>query len=491
MQYNQHPQGEQVSELMDVIIDCSFNEQDAVPWIPHHSASFSVTPNRRLAPQTRPRHSTLPGPPLPPHPHLPTSNGHPIHRPIPASLTPGRRPPVGVGSQHPSFSYNTAGAMLASPPHTSFYGDYFFTGTPHPMPRPPVPQKPLGMTAPPTFLPRPPIPPKPSPIAPVSSPRNPLYPQSIPGLIAGPSSQPMQAAEESPTDDKDIALALAISESEARQREEAISAQEEADLMKALEESRISDSNYNRYAYDTLFDERQDGPSSSAQPSTSVSSSPGKTFLSPGATTFQISRHPLEGESFLHMITPTNSEHYFDRDDSVPQPSILERQESFQSTTDDSRLDRDHSAPTPPLYTSVVSTVKPNSETALSSLPTEFPPASDLMRPSPAHPAPSYPMPSPQLNVNTPELPPQPRRPSVAHSESSQSILASPPLSFGSPSVMDQLDSVDEDLLEEEEGNRGIDLNTRSGPVLTANQYVEPEMLMGICKYSLSPAFLP
>jgi hypothetical protein len=56
---------------------------------------------------------------------------------------------------------------------------------------------------------------------------------------------------------------------------------------------------------------------------------------------------------------------------------------------------------------------------------------------------------------------------------------------------MDQLDSVDEDLLEEEGGNGGIDPNTRPGPVLTANQYVEPEMLMGICKYSLSPAFLP
>jgi hypothetical protein len=324
----------------------------------------------------------------------------------------------------------------------------------------------------------------------------------------------MQAVEESPTDDKDIALALAISESEARQREEAISAQEEADLMKALEESRISDINYNRYVYDTLFDERQDfsdGPSSSAQPPPSISSSPGKTFLSPGATRYQISRHPQEGESFLHMITPTTSEHYFDRDDSVPQPSILERQESSQSTTDDSRLNRDHSTPTPPLYTSVVSTVKPNNDTAMSSLPIEFPRASDLTRPSPALPASSYPMSSPKLNVNAPELPPQPRRPSAAHSDSSggrssssdslslfsstakssQSTPASPPLSFTSPSVMDQLDSVDEDLLEEEGGNGGIDPNTRPGPVLTANQYVEPEMLMGICKYSLSPAFLP
>lgn len=406
--------------------------------------------------------------------------------------------------------------MFASPPHTSFYGDHFFTGTLHPpMPPPPVPQKPLGMTAPPAPLPLPPVPPKPSLIAPVSSPRNPLYPQSIPCPVAGPSSQPMQAVEESPTDDKDIALALAISESEARQREEAISAQEEADLMKALEESRISDINYNRYVYDTLFDERQDfsdGPSSSAQPPPSVSSSPGKTSLGPGATRHQISRRPVEGESFLHMITPTTSEHYyFDRDESVPQPSILERQESSQSMIDDSRLNRDHSSPTPPLYTSVVSTVKSNNDTAMSSSPMEFPRASDLTRPSPAHPASSCPMSSPKLNVNAPELPPQPRRPSAAHSDSSggrssssdslplfsstakssQSTLASPPLSFTSPSVMDRLDSVDEDLLEEEGGDGGIDPNTRSGPVLTANEYVEPEMLMGICKYSLSPAFLP
>ncbi|OAX44511.1 hypothetical protein K503DRAFT_303704 [Rhizopogon vinicolor AM-OR11-026] len=242
MQYNQ--QGEGVNGC-----DCGVNERDAAHWpgTPHHSASFSATPNRG-PPPTRPRYSTLPGPHLPPQPPLPTYNGHSRHMPIPASLTPGRRPPpVGVGSPHPSFSYNTSGTLVASPPYTSFYGDYFFTRPHPPLSPPPLPQKQPGMSAPPPPppLPRPPVPPRPSLTTTVSSSRNPLYPQSIPGPVSGPSSQTMQAAEQSPTDDKDIALALALSASEAHQRDEDISAQEEADLMRALEESRISDISYN------------------------------------------------------------------------------------------------------------------------------------------------------------------------------------------------------------------------------------------------------
>jgi len=51
---------------------------------------------------------------------------------------------------------------------------------------------------------------------------------------------------------------------------------------------------------------------------------------------------------------------------------------------------------------------------------------------------------------------------------------------------MDQLDSVDEDLQEEEDGDEGTD--PRSGPALTANQYVEPEMLMGVSMGFSRPA---
>ncbi|KAJ8590880.1 hypothetical protein M405DRAFT_140760 [Rhizopogon salebrosus TDB-379] len=219
-----------------------YNQQ--APWTPHHSASLSVVSPNRQAPRPRPRHTTLPGPPLLPQRPPPAFNDHSRHIPIPASLTPGRRPPAAGGGTRQSFSYNTSGALFVSPQHTSFYGDYFFS-RPHPIsPPPPVPQKPPEMTAPPLPLPRPPVPPRPPLINPVPLPRHPLYPTSIPGPIAGPSSQPMQTSEEPPTDDKDIALALALSESEARQREENIIAQEEADLMKALEESRLSDSGY-------------------------------------------------------------------------------------------------------------------------------------------------------------------------------------------------------------------------------------------------------
>jgi hypothetical protein len=328
----------------------------------------------------------------------------------------------------------------------------------------------------------------------------------------------MQTSEEPPTDDKDIALALALSESEARQREENIIAQEEADLMKALEESRLSDSGYNRYVYDSLFDERQDfqeGPSSSSQPSASVSSSPGKTFLNPGTiSAHSMSRQHSEDESFLHMITPTTSEYSSDMEDFVHRQSI-ERQDSSQSAVDDSRSNRDYSTPTPPPYADVVSTVKLDDDTkscgtpsSMCSTPVEFPRASDHVRPSPApNPAHPYLMSSPQ--PITPELPPQPRRPSLVHSESSsssgrssmsensllsfiskssQSALMSSRVSVGSSY---QLDSVDEGMQEDEDDDEGTDPNARPGPALTANQYVEPEMLMGICKYSFSSASPP
>ncbi|KAG1892302.1 hypothetical protein F4604DRAFT_1565739 [Suillus subluteus] len=117
-------------------------------------------------------------------------------------------------------------------------------------------------------------------------------------------------------------------------------------------------------------------------------------------------------------------------------------------------------------------------------------------------------MSSSQQNLSVAELPPPkqplPRRPSVANSETSslsrrsssseqipslftpatsvQTGSTSPPVSFSLPSHADTLDSVDEDIQEEEEeeGDEGTDSASRPAPILTANQYVEPDMLMGV-----------
>ncbi|KAG1752640.1 uncharacterized protein EDB91DRAFT_527752 [Suillus paluster] len=240
-----------------------YNQQ--TPWMPHHTASFSVSSNNGRAPPPRPRHSTLPGSNL--APQLPISTSSFPSRPVPTSLTPGRRPsPIDFGvrqqqQQPPSaILYNSPTSVFASPQHTSLYGDYFYPRPHHSLPPPPVPQKPLGIAAPSlSAIPRPPVPPKPLLVYPATPPRNPLYPQSIPGPVPGPSSQPTPS-EESPIDDNDIALALALSESEARRQEEAILAQEEADLVKALEESRTFASNYSSYVSNNFIDRRQDFP---------------------------------------------------------------------------------------------------------------------------------------------------------------------------------------------------------------------------------------
>jgi hypothetical protein len=329
------------------------------------------------------------------------------------------------------------------------------------------------------------------------------------------------SSEESPTDDKDIALALALSESEARQREDDILAQEEADLMRALEESRTFASSYSKYVSESVFDEHEDslgGPSTSSQPF--IPSSLENVLLSP-----QKHEQFSEGESFLHMITPATSESFFDEDKSVHQSS-KESQESTQFVADSSISSRENLPPTPPLYNNAVSTIlKPNElsmnagggtagTSTTSSPPVEFrrSSSSDHIRPLPGpNPVSSHPISSPRqsLSVTEPPLPPPPplkqlplRRPSVAKSESStssgrsssseqisslfspatsvQTAPTSPPLSLSFPSHADILDSVDEDIQEEEEGDEGTDSGARSVPILTANQYVEPDMLMGV-----------
>lgn len=385
-------------------------------------------------------------------------------------------------------------------------------------PPPPVPQKPMGITAPlvPT-IPRPPLPPKPPLVTTPSSQRNPLYPQSIPGPVAGPSSRPM-LSEESPTDDKDIALALALSESEARQREDDILAQEEADLMKALEESRAFADNYSRNVSDNISDGRREsssGASTSSQ--SSMPSSSQNVLLSP-----QKHKRFPEGESFLFMITPTTSESCYDEEKSVHE-SGTESQESTQFITDTSISFRENSTPTLPSYNNAVPTVLKSNDlsmnvggdtagtSTMSSPSIEFRQlsSSDYIRPLPGpNPVSSHPMSSSQQNLSVAEPPlskqPLLRRPSVANSESSslsgrsssseqipspftpatamliQTTSTSPSLSSTLPSHTDVLDSVDEDIQEEEENTEGTDSAVRSVPILTANQYVEPDMLMGV-----------
>ncbi|KAG1840088.1 hypothetical protein DFJ58DRAFT_811214 [Suillus subalutaceus] len=494
-----------------------YNQQS--PWIPHHSASLSLTPtsNGRVPPP-RTRHTTMSGLPFQPQPPSPNSSIPPRHN-IPASLTPGLRPlsgDAGFQQQQTALLYNSSTSFLASPPHTSYYGNYFYPRQHPSSTSPPVPQKPKGITAPLVHtIPRPPIPPKPPMVTTASSQRNPLYPQSIPGPVAGPSSRPMPG-EESPTDDKDIALALALSESEARQREDDILAQEEADLMKALEESRIFADNYSRYVSDSVFDGHQDssgGPSSSSQPFTP--SSMENVLLSPQ----KYNRFP-EGKSFLHIITPTTSESSYDEEISIHQ-SGKESRESVQFVTDASISSRENLTPTPLTYNNAVSTIlKPNDlsmnagggtagTSTISSPPAEFcrSNSSDHIRPLPGlNPVSSHPMSSSQQNLSVAEPPPPkqplPRRPSVANSETSslsrrsssseqipslftpatsvQTGSTSPPISFSLPSHTDILDSVDEDIQEEEEGDEGTDSASRPAPILTANQYVEPDMLMGV-----------
>ncbi|KAG1752639.1 uncharacterized protein EDB91DRAFT_1044329 [Suillus paluster] len=145
----------------------------------------------------------------------------------------------------------------------------------------------------------------------------------------------------------------------------------------------------------------------------------------------------------------------------------------------------------------------------MSSPSVELPPASDHIRPSPrSNPVSLYPISSPQQSaaeLPPPPLPPKPsysRRPSAANSESSflsghssssehvpslsspatssQTAPTSPPLSFRSSSHTDTLDSVNED----KEGDEAA----RPAQILTANQYVEPDMLMGVSMGFSRPA---
>ncbi|KIJ70106.1 hypothetical protein HYDPIDRAFT_104777 [Hydnomerulius pinastri MD-312] len=465
----------------------------------------------------------MPGPPR----RLPDTMPQPS---IPASLTPGRPQtrPIWNNSATPppSSLYGPVGLPYSSPHRSSLYGDYLFSTAAPPVSPPPLPQKPpTFINTLPTAPAIPPIPPKPQALAISSVQRNPLYPTSIPGFVvgpvAGPSSQPIDNVEpiaDSPVDDKDIALAMALSASEARQREEALIAQEEEDFARALEESRLISTPY-------PIDEGPSLPQSYFATHRSLSADRVSTSAIKG------SAHPPEGESWLHLITPTASQ-YSSQDSELPSPhsphpsvdrteSINEPNEPAGSTSDDVRdlqFIRDTGSPTPPLYAGVVSNLlnkhpstsstihSPNLPSSSSSIQSfNLPSSSSIISatyPSSEDNDPSSPHPSSIAQSSASDhvpLPPFASRPSWASSNISEGsgstgrssngellspvsggksppgAPASPNLSFVSSASLDPLD---EEIEDEDDNAPGQ--AARPLVPLSANQYVEPEMLIGV-----------
>lgn len=396
-----------------------------------------------------------------------------------------------------------------SPQRSSLYGDYFFTQPKAPLPPPPpLPQKPQALLKPLTN-PLPPIPPKPPALAIVPASRIPLYPASIPLPMASPSSQPPEpiASETVPSpDEKEIKLALTLSASEARKHEQELIYQEEEELARALEESRLlSDSVY-----------------SLDEPSPSSSTSPRPPSVDRASiSAMKASARPPEGESWLHMITPTasTSSQYSSLNEDVSSSSVNQN-ESDDNTSEFSRgtandvqnlhVSRDTVSPTPPLYANIVSnlvrsplpapslshsTVTPSSSSATSGtfLQSDYTPSSDRV-PTP----PSLSQTRSSSSEQSP-MPPFPQRPSWSSVSSENSASAgrslgselvpvspgykssthpppSPDPSLGSSASLDPLDEVAEEETDREPGP-----STRPVVSLSANHYVEREMLMGIC----------
>ncbi|KAH7887613.1 hypothetical protein F5I97DRAFT_859728 [Phlebopus sp. FC_14] len=429
---------------------------------------------------------------------------------IPASLTPGRqrpRPSWDRSNLHSTGVAPYVSPYISSPNHTSLYGDYFFS--PPPLPPPPVPHKRLVVGSP-----LQPLPPKPTAVNVASPPRNPLYPQSIPVPVAGPSSQPIEPEprQASPVDDKDIALAMALSASEARRHEEELLAQEEEELLRALEESRMLSSVYSV----------EEGPSAPLA-STSFRSLPVNPVLGTRSAA-----HPPEGESWLQLTTPTASqdsrydEASFSRapeeDNELAGPADeeffrLTNSESLRPTTVDTREFQsvpDTGPPTPPLYAGVVNNLikKPNSTPPTShssvpsnptlSPPTGSPPQStQSLGPDGAQYSASLSQTSlGETHAPSPIPSSSPRQNRSLSGTSDGSVLTgramnsevvssvstnmSPPATPGSPNLSfassTSLDPLDEGV-EEEERVQGP---SRPTVPLSANQYVEPEMLMGV-----------
>ena len=412
---------------------------------------------------------------------------------IPASLTPGRQ------RTQLAWDISVLNSGLHSPsapstsPHfpgrMSLYGDFYFSQPPPPLPPPPPP--PLPQRPPALVNPRPPIPPKPSALIAPSPHRNPLYPQSIPvSMVPGPSTMfPGDSMSRSPSEDKEIALAFSAA---------VVSHEEE--LAQALEEARLMTHSFDDNA--AISQLSQPSPSTSAK------------LTAPPS--------PADGVSWLHLSTPTTPQlgpasmigeppPWTQAEDSKSLSNNNGRptNETFQSTsadTRDSQFAPADSMPVPSLYSNVVSSLvtKPISSIPSSPSPstmhTPHPPTSPTF--SLAH-SPGEPLVSPEpLSPSSP-----PPFISSGHSssislatkssytlntalESSVSLAKSAngdkffsatnksPKSPASPDT--SLEASHLNLHDEEE-----DADPPTRPILTfsANQYVDVELLLGVCKY--------
>lgn len=518
----------QVSNALFVLFSSRFTLSLAwqYPRPPLHAASLD-TPPSQFSPIGRPRHTSMSSQ----SPYMPQATINVPQSFIPPSLTPGgQRARIWDkgATQRPRTSHAAMPEPYHSPQRSSLYGDYFFAHPQAPLPLPPpppLPQKPQALLKPLSSS-LPPIPPKPPALAIAPASRIPLYPTSIPLHLVGPSSQPSEPiASETVSlfDEKGVELARKLSASlEAQTREQELIAKEEEELARALEESRLLTSTV------YTLDEQSPSSSSSLKP-------PAVDRISTSA--IKTSAHPPEGESWLHLITPTpsTSSPYSAVDEDSPSshssvnqtgsnddPSDLPR-----GTTNDVQslyTPRDNFSPTPPLYANVVSnlvrspgstsstsrsTVAPSSpSTASSTYPqSDYTVSSDR---APTSPSLSLAQSSSSEQLPKPLFTPRPSWSSVS-SENSISVghslggevplastgykspthpSASPDLSCA---VSANLDSLDERVEEEADTERGP--STRVVVPLTANHYVEREMLLGICeldsKVHLAPLLTP
>lgn len=460
-------------------------------YTPQRHSSAQATPSRPPQIPPRPRHASFAA-----SESLPPSSSRIPQLPIPSSLTPGRQRaarPSWDASISPSLTSRASSWGFPHPSpagRVSLYGDYFSQPPPAPVPPPPpLPQKPHV----PVKL-RPPIPPKPFALIPPTQSRNPLYPQSIPtsiafGLSPLPSDEPRI---QSPTsDDREFPLLPALTASESKHHEDDLAAQEEEDLARALEESRLSANVF--------------------QDQLSVTNTAQKD---PASTKAISSGSPAVGESWLNMDTPSTSQH---SQDSLLEETSLQKQpndnkdvayqsngrslnELFRSAAIESRdlpLTSADSMPTPSLYSNVVSNLVAKSTFSLStsSITTStvhVAHLSDSSTPNSLTRPPSEPPVSPQPTAET-----YPRSPSIPSvSGLSSNFTSDNSVSLGRLCIGDVLSpatsrspvtsassslSLDAGVSPGSlEGEGGADLPKRPAVPYSANQYVEPELLIGV-----------
>lgn len=459
-----------------------------VQYAPQRYSSVQATPSRPPQVPPRPRHASFAAPES-----LPLSSPRMSQPSIPVSLTPGRlrtarstwdaavSPPLASRPSPSGFPHPSPASRM------TLYGDYFSQPQPPSLPPPPpLPRKPHV----PINL-RPPIPPKPSALISSAQPRNPLYPQSISTSIASglPPWSPDESRSHSPIDDdKDFSFPppLALPALDIKYHEDILAAREEEELAKALEESRL---------LANVFDER-----------------PAFTNIvhkSPAST----KAIPANGESWLNMSTPSTAQHSLDSlldetslqkqsDDNKCPPHntngrpVNELLRSAATESRDTQTTSADSTPAPSLYSNVVSNLvaKPTSNVTVTSntstthvphLPAS-PAPSSLTRP------PSEPPVSPQPTAET--YPTSPSVPSISGlssnftSDSSVSIgkfytgdvlsITASRSQVTSASSSLSLDSnISPNFLE---GEDDADSPKRPAIPYSANQYVEPELLMGV-----------